>query len=119
MKVEIKSFISPDILDFKNFEPTNKESFSFLLELVVGVKGKVGGDLFSIEVSTPKWLLENYKKEEILFCRHRIIVFEYDINRIINKIENHFESVTGNSWEEIANKISRIAHWEFEDYKPN
>lgn len=118
MKVEIKSFISPDILDFKNFEPTDKESFSFLLEFIVGLKGEKGGDEFSIEVSTPKWLLENYKKEDVLFCRHRIIVFEYDINRIINEIENHFESVIGNSWEEIANKISRIAHWEFEDYTP-
>lgn len=119
MQVEIKSIISPDILDFKNFQPIDSENFSFLLEFIVGVKGEKGGEEFSIEVFTPKWLLENYQKGDVLFCRHRLIVFEYNIDRIIKEIESRIESVIGNSWEEITNKISRIAHWEFEDYKPH
>lgn len=119
MNAEIKSFISPDIQDLFSYKPTNKESFSFLLELVIGIKGQEGGDLFSIEITTPKWLLENYNKGDVVFGRNRLIVFEYDINRFINEIETYINSAPGNTWTEIANQLSRIAQWEFEDYKTN
>ena len=79
----------------------------------------VSSPLFSIDITTPKWLLENHKKGDVIFGRNRILVFEYDIYRIINEIESYIHSVSGNTWTEIANQISRIAQWEFEDYKAN
>jgi hypothetical protein len=117
MKVEIKTFISPDISDLKSFAPADKRFFSFLLELIIGIKGEKGGDIFGIEVCTPKWLLENHQPLDILFGRHKLIVFEYNIDNIINSISLYLNSIAGDSWEEIASQIARIANWEFEDYK--
>ncbi len=117
MEIEIKNFMSPDILDFKNFVPTDKKSFSFLLEFEIGIKEKKGGDLFSIEVCTPQWLIENYQSSDIVFCNNKLIVFEYNIENIINEIKRYLRSITGSTWEDIATQISKVAHWEFENYK--
>lgn len=117
MKIEIKSFTSPDILNFRHHIPDDRESFFFLLELEIGVLGKEGADLFSFEVCTPKWLLENHQPYDIVFGKHKLIVFEYDIDNIINEIKRYLNANTYHSWEDAANQISKIAHWEFEDYK--
>ena len=118
MIAEVKSIISPDILDFKTYYPEDDTSFLFLLQVIVGIKGKEGGDTFDIEICTPQWLLQNYDASSIVFGRGRLIVFEYNIERIFNRITKFCESCSGNTWEEIAPKIGRIGLWEFEDYQP-
>lgn len=118
MKAEIKSFVSVDILDLKHYIPDDKESFSFLLELKIGIAGKEGADEFSVEVCTPKWLLENHQSIDVVFGRYKIIVFEYDIDNIINTIKRYLDTLSGNTWESITTQISKIAQWEFENYKP-
>lgn len=119
MKAEVKSITSPDIVNFTNYFPEDETTFAFLMQIIVGIKGEKGGDSFNIEVCTPKWLLENNNSDDIIFGRHKLIVFEYNIERIIKLITKHCESCEGNNWEEIANKIARIALWEFEDYQIN
>lgn len=116
MKAELKDIISPDIIDIRNFHPQKENCFSFLFEFTVGIKGEECGDQFSIEVCTPNWLLENLSKSEALFGTNRLIVLSYDVDLIINQITQYCSSCTGENWEEIADKISRIARWEFEDY---
>lgn len=118
MEIEIKDFMSPDILDLKGFVPKDKNSFSFLLELTIGIKGKKGGDQFSVDVCTPKWLLENHQTHDVLFGRHKLIVFEYDIDNIINEIKRYINSATSSSFEDAVKQISKIALWEFDNYKP-
>lgn len=117
MKVEIKNITSPDILNFEYYNPEDKKSFSFLLELEIGELGKDGADLFTIEVCTPKWLIENYQTKDIIFGQNKIIVFEYDIKNIIDVIEKYLDSLYGDTWKDIVNQISKIAKWEFEGYE--
>ena len=117
MNAEIKKIISPDVIELKNFYPDDKTSFAFLLEFTVGIEGNEEGDDFQIEVCTPKWMLENFSENDILFGRHKLIVLKYDIEDIIRYLTHYCKTCTGNTWEEIAVKISRIAHWEFEDYR--
>lgn len=123
MRAVLKSFDSPDIKgDFYKFYPDDPEKFCFLLELEIGIENEKGADLFGIVVVTPKWLLETYTnplfpKDKILIGRHYLIVFEYNFEKIINFIKNYIENCAGDSWDEIAEKIGRIGHWEFEDYQ--
>ena len=117
IKAEVKSIISPDIADFKSYYPEDDSCFAFLIQVIVGIMGQKGGDSFDIEVCTPKWLLLNNSSSDIIFGRHKLIVFEYNIERILKSITGYCESCYGINWEEIAGKISRVAHWEFENYK--
>lgn len=111
--------MSPDIFDFKTYYPEDDSSFSFLLQFIVGIKGKEGGDTFNIEICTPKWLLQNFETSHMVFGRGKLLVFEYNIQRIFKRINEYCESCTGDTWEVIVNKVSRIGLWEFEDYQPN
>lgn len=116
MKANVKYYHSPDAFDLEMFCPVDEESFSFLLQVMVGVKNKEGAESFDIVVCTPKWLLENHKKDEVLFGYQKMIVFEYDFHRIKHKIEKYIDGLYGNNWEELANKINMIGHWEFDGY---
>ena len=116
MKPEIKYFYSPDIEDLKKYSPKQKNNFSFLLQVIIGVEGMEGEESFDFEICTPHWLLENYEKNKIIFGRGYIIVFEYNLENIIEKINKVIDKCKGGSWDEIANKINLFGRWEFDNY---
>ena len=116
MQVEIKRFQSPDIEDLSNYAPQEADNFSFLLEVLIGIQGKEGEESFNFEICTPKWLLNNFKKNDIIIGKNYIIVFEYNFKKLSQTIKELIDNCTGNSWDEIANKICRFSHWEFENY---
>jgi len=117
MKTELKGFHSPDIYDLEKYYPEIEDNFCFYLEISVGVKNEKGAEQFGITVCTPKWLLENKKDDEMVFGKNYLIVFKYNYQKIYGKIKSYIDELDGNSWEELALKVSRIGYWEFEDYQ--
>jgi hypothetical protein len=116
MKAEIKKLHSPDIYDLKNYQPAERNSFGFLLQIIVGEKGGKGEESFDVVVCTPQWLMSNFSKDDIVFGRHYLIVFEYNFERILSALQKQVESIEADTWKEIGEKIGRIGKWEFEDY---
>jgi len=120
-RAKIIDVFSPDVEDLFSYRPDDPENFCILLQICVGISGNIdeqkSGETFDLEVYTPKWLLSNYKKDEIIFPKHSLIVFKYDFECIYQKLKKMVESCYGDSWEEIAKKIGAFAAWEFEDYQ--
>ena len=50
--------------------------------------------------------------------RHWLFVRRYDWPAIQEYILDKVRQATGDTWHEIALKIGRTGHWEFEDYQP-
>lgn len=117
MKAELIGFHSPDIFDLKVFNPLEKDHFCFYLEFSVGIKNELGTDVFGITICTPKWLIDNKHESDIIFGRHYLIVFEYNYSRMYNFIKIYIENLEEDNWDKLAEKIGRIAYWEFEDYQ--
>ncbi len=117
MRAELKGFHSPDVYDLEKYYPEIEDNFCFYIEISVGVKNEKGAEQFGLTVCTPKWLLENKKEDEIIFGKNYLIVFEYNYQKMYSKIKFYIDKLDGNSWEELALKVSRIGYWEFEDYK--
>ena len=115
MKAILKELFSLDF-DIESFYPDECDNFGFWLRAMIGPSDEDGSESFDIQICTPKWLLKKYSEEEILIGRHMLIVFDYDLDKIKNKIETYCKSCTGNDWQSIAGKISRLGYWEFEDY---
>ncbi len=118
MQAEIKRIHSPDIDDLSSYYPDEPDCFAFLLQVMIGPKDEDWEESFDIEVCTPKWFESKYAENEAIFGRHILIVFEYDLERIKQKISKYCASCSGENWQELANKLGRIGYWEFEDYKP-
>jgi hypothetical protein len=119
MRAIIKDIYSLDISDLNSYYPEDPKNFCFHLRLIIGPEEEEGEESFDIEVCTPKWLIENHNKDDIIIGRHYLIVFEYNIERIIQKVKSYCESSTYNSWKEASEKIGRLGKWEFEDYIDN
>ena len=116
MKAEIKYLHSPDVLNLETFTPIIPDSFGFLLQMMVGEKNKEGEESFDIMVCTPKWLIENQKKSDIILGLHYLIIFEYNYSRLYNKLKSIVDNVNGETWADIGSKLGVIGKWEFQDY---
>lgn len=116
MNAELKRLHSPDVYDLENYQPESPEKFGFLLQAMVGPEGKDGEESFDIEVCTPKWLEKTYGMNDVVIGRHHFIVREYNYPRIVQTIKDFLRGCSGENWIEVANKVSRLGKWEFEDY---
>jgi len=117
MRAALRYLHSPDIPDLASFQPTEVDNFGFLLQILVGPQEGVGEESFDVMVCTPRWLIENHSPEDILACRHMLIMFQYDYRRLERFIQARIATVSGESWHDIANQLAKLAHWEFEDYR--
>lgn len=116
MKAEIKYYHSPDVENLEKYKPEKSDNFCFLLQVMAGPEGVDGEESFDITVCTPKWIMDN-NKGEIIIGRHFLITPEYNWNKIDKLIDNYVKKCDGNNWKECAEKLSRLGHWEFEDYR--
>lgn len=117
MKAQLKGIITPGINDLSKYNPVDLENFGFLLQIIVGPKDQLGEESFDITVCTPKWLYQQYDTKEIIIGRHFLFMFRYDHDALIKKINSFLEQCNGDTWNEVALKVSRLGHWEFEDYQ--
>lgn len=117
MKAVIKRLHSPDIDNLSNFAPSDPDNFCFLLQVMAGPEGVEGEESFDIRVCTPKWILENYRTEDVIIGRGHLILMEYNYDRILQRISSFISGCDGETWEELAEKLTRLGKWEFEDYQ--
>jgi Immunity protein 8 len=118
MRAKLNSVHSPDIWDLERYQPELSDNFGFLLQLMIGNNETLGEDTFDIIVCTPSWLKDRYPKDHILMGRSHLIVFEYDYVRMMKFLGEYCSGCCGQSWVEIANQLSRLGDWEFENAPP-
>jgi hypothetical protein len=116
MRPLLKRLHSPDIFDLKSFSPEDDDCFGFLLQAMFGPEDGEGEESFDIVVCTPKWLGQLLAKDIVLSGRHYLFVKEYNLETIRSFLEQYARQCSGETWQDVAQKLSRIGHWEFEDY---
>jgi hypothetical protein len=113
IRPSLKRLHSPDI-DLESFFPEEDDCFGFLLQAFFA-PGE--GESFDIFICTPKWLERNMKEGDILSGRHYLFVKRYDLEAIRRYLQKWSQHCGGANWREVAQKLSRLGGWEFEDYK--
>lgn len=113
----IKSMWTNNVeIDLENYFPDDSTCFGLWIEFRVGLKKENAADDFRLFVCTPSWLEKECHENTVLWGRHCLIVSEYDFDLITLEMNRCIENCDGKDWLTIANKISRFAAWEFEDY---
>jgi hypothetical protein len=118
MKAKLKELYSLELEHaLEEFYPEHANDFGISLRMIIGLENTSGSESFDLFVCTPDWLKRQCAEEKLVWGRHMLIMLEYDFDQIKSEIENYIASCSGNDWAAIAEKLSRIGAWEFEDYK--
>ncbi len=116
MRAELKDIHSPDV-ELNKFFPENPEHFAIFVQLFIGLEGESGSDTFDSYLCSPSGLVELLKDQDILIGRTLIIAREYDYEAVRSRIAKYCSRTLSDTWTEIAQKLLRLGHWEFENYK--
>lgn len=117
MTPEVKNIFSTDIDNLSTYEPKNKKCFGFQLRVIVGPKGEEGEESLDFTVCTPDWIALKHGEHAVFSGANSLIVFNYDIENIKNKIVELVKSCEGRDWKDCGTKMSKFGLWEFESYR--
>ena len=116
VRAELKSLDSADAVDgLDHFQPADPSVFSLSIGATIGLAGEEGGDLFYFNVATAAWFANDPPPKGFEFLRH-LLVTRWDYELVRRAISDLCRRTEGHDWNEVAAKLSRHAHWEFEDY---
>jgi hypothetical protein len=115
---ELHDLFCADLDPMDSRVPDDPDNFLIAVQATVGPAGEPGGDTFAFVVCTPRWLASELASSPYLFARHYLIVARYDYAVIHNAISKIVAGTSGLSWDDVAQRIARYGHWEFEDYVP-
>ena len=102
MQAELRGFYNNDSpeLDLESFAPDDRENFGVSVRAFIGPKDGPGEEMFDSS-SAPRagWLLTRW-----------------DFGVLDRALRDLAAHTRGETWEEVATKLSRWGRWEFEDY---
>jgi hypothetical protein len=109
MRAVVKEFHSPDIA--LGQAVPDSDSFGILVQAMVGPADSDGEESFSILVCTPEWIREEVARHGFVVGRGLLIVESFDWRRISAFLRKVLE-LDGETWAEIALKVSRVGTWD-------
>lgn len=114
MRAELRRLHSPDVYDLRAWSPS--EDSAVLVQLMVGPVGLPGEESFDVTLCTAGWFHQQAEAEGIVDCRHHVVIARYDYAMIERYFQRRVAACEGETWREVATKVSRLGYWEFEDY---
>jgi hypothetical protein len=85
------------------------------LVLHVGPIDGPGEEMFFVNICTPAALATLLARDGLLVGRHYLFVELVNVGRIEEFINDRLRRLDGDTRTEVASKVARIGHWEFED----
>jgi hypothetical protein len=115
MIAELKSLHSPDVADLQNWTPET-DDFAILLQIIAGPEGTSGAESFDVTLCSVAWIAAKALEARVMEGCHLLIVQEYDYDLIHDYLSRRVSACECESWQEVAQKLSRLGRWEFEHY---
>ena len=107
LRAEVKSITRSDFDGCSDWEEGDN-NFSLWIHICVGPEGEDVQEQFRVQVCTPKWLLANHGREEVVFGTGRIIVFEYHWPRLEQFVRGWVSRRSAPNWPELALQVARL-----------
>jgi hypothetical protein len=116
MRAELKSLdLDPDPATL----PGDPAAFEVLARMLVGPADGPGEESYEITVCTPEWLAQACRRTGGIYNprHHLVVTFEHFDKRALEAwLAAVVREVQADTWSEIAQRLSRLGYWEFEDY---
>jgi hypothetical protein len=114
VRARLKHLYSEDVPDLAAWVPPVPDEFAVPLVLEVGALGLRGRERFDLLAVTPRWLERRHGRAGAVLGRGKLLVFEWDFERLRAFLARKVEACSGRSWPEVARKVGAIAEWEGE-----
>jgi hypothetical protein len=98
------------------FVPEDSEHFGLAVTATIGPADGRGGEQFQFTVCSPSWLAAEDRPKGFAFQR-TLLLDRWSAELVERAIADLCRHTEGETWQEVAQKLSRYAHWEFEDYR--
>ena len=92
----------------------NEFDFCISYELGIGENLERGGLMFKFEVVGVEYLKKLLMTEEIILGRHYIIMKDYDVNKLENRLNKIVTNKRYKNWDEVISYLSKFFRYEFE-----
>ena len=93
---------------------TRGERWALRLRIVAGPDDGPGEESFDLIVCSLAWVEDQVRRDGLLDGRHHLIVEFYDWQVLREFIERRVRRFEGSSWPDVAERLARLRHWEFE-----
>lgn len=105
--------------DLDTIVPEDRGDVGEWLRVLAGPAGQAGGESFDLLVCTPVWLGRHVAEHGPQIGRHHLIVEAWDAQQVRDTVTRLFERESAEDWPRLAERLSRLGYWEFEDYQPD
>ena len=109
---ELRSLHSPDLA--RDHEPADPGDAAVLFEASIGPKGQDGAEVFSFVAITPRALARDQGSR---WGRGYLILNHVSWAGVEAAVRNLISHCSGDNWAQVAEKLNRETHWEFEAYR--
>lgn len=119
MKPTLRNINSPDIDNLDNITEINQgHPFCVPVEAFFGADGEIGTDMFNFLFCNGDYLKQAAEESGFIVGRSMIVVDRLSREVIEKALISIAEQIEGTDWTDVATKLNRYGHWEFEDYRP-
>jgi hypothetical protein len=117
MRPVLRSALSPDVEDLDEFSPPVDQPWSVFVQLLIGPSEGQGEESFGLTICSGAWLDRRAEASGPQLGRHCLVMsaFEWRTARVF--VEDYLTRCLGDSWQDVASRVSRLGSWEFEDYE--
>lgn len=115
MTATVKVFDGLGLDEPETYVSASPHRDAFTLRMLVGRPDSDGLEAFDVLVCTPAWLADEVLRHGPQIGRHMLIVERLDIGRAQEFLRRRVEQISAPTWHEVAEKVSRLGLWEFED----
>jgi hypothetical protein len=117
MRAKLKGLHCPSIDDLENWS-SGEEPFGIFIQAMIGPSDSPGEESFGLTVCTPDWFAANKMGDGVTSADRTLFVKRYDYRVLLTYLERAAQRTEGKNWTEIAESLSWLGEWEFENYKP-
>lgn len=117
MRASTRSIFSSDIDDTASWSPDSEE-WALRVHVVAGPADGPGEESFDLAICSGEWLAEQARRDGIFDPRHHLVVDGFKWPELYAYLQRRVEQCHGDKWEDVAQQLSRLGRWEFEDYAP-
>lgn len=113
----MRSIMSLDVEDLASWVPGSEE-WSVGVRIMAGPADGPGEESFDLTICSVDWIAAQVGRDGVFDGRHCLVASGFTWHVLSSYIERRVRQCEGMAWPDVAERLSRFAYWEFEDYQP-